>query len=142
MGDMGKRLPILILGVFAASVAAAIAACANPDTLTPMCDSNVSEAGILPPNANSCTQFAACYLKDGAPGTAAQCCVSADGGPFVGNDLASCLYGFGDPMCPYLITRNATGTGMNISQTCSLTPDMGGGGGGTGGSGPQDAGGG
>jgi hypothetical protein len=140
MSDMGKhRVPALILAVFATSVAAAIAACANPDTLTPSCNPNVDKNGIKPPVADSCTMFAACYLRDGAAGTPAQCCVDDGGAPLTGNDLNTCLYGFGDPSCPYLITRNATGTGMNITETCSLTPDTGGGG--TGGSGPGDAGG-
>jgi hypothetical protein len=134
---MGKdRFPIFILGVLAASVAAAIAACANPDTLTPMCVPNVDEAGITPPNMASCTQFAACYLKDGAPGTAAECCVSPDGGPFVGNDLQTCLYGYADPTCPYLISTTSM-MGMNVVFMCSLTPGTGNGG--TGG-GPSDAG--
>jgi hypothetical protein len=77
--------------------------------------------------------------------------VSPDGGPFVGNDLASCLYGYGDPSCPYLNTVS-TMMGMNVIMTCSMTPQMGpgsggsgaGGGGGTGGDdgGPKDGGGG
>jgi hypothetical protein len=57
--------------------------------VTPTCDDNVDDGGMLL-DPNGCAQFAAC--PSGAPAT---CCVNADGGPLTGNDLASCLYGYG-----------------------------------------------
>lgn len=97
-----------------AAAALAIGACANPDTLTPSCDSsNVDQYGIHP-SASGCEQLAACDKPN-----IADCCTDGDGGAFTGNDLAACLHGYGDPSCSYLIT---TTDGMNVTFTCSATP--------------------
>jgi hypothetical protein len=113
----------LALGAIVASVFAAFVACADPDTQTPTCVPNVGEAGINSTIANGCEQFAVCEM-----GPPAACCVNADGGALTGNDLATCLHGYGDPSCVFLLTMYTGDGGNNVIYTCSTTPPMGTGG--------------
>jgi hypothetical protein len=111
--------PILIplLAGAAATVALAIGACANPDTQSPTaCTSG--PYGL-------CEGFAVC-----ASGPASTCCVDADGGALTGNDLYTCLYGYGDPSCTYLVptTTILDGGDVGVSYMCSTTMPTGSGG--------------
>jgi hypothetical protein len=136
------RLWLLLLATASVSVGVAIAACANPDTYTPMCTPNVGVEGggfgidpLL--DDGGCEPLAVCV--PGCPPNvsvncpAALCCVNdggvkdgviVDGGAFTGNDLASCLYGYGDPSCPFLLSTVTDGgdAGPGVIYNCSLTP--------------------
>ncbi len=141
-------IAVRILVVAASSALVAIGACANPDTQTPACNDNVKSFGVDPSVTNGCEGFAPCSLPPLQGGSQASgCCVDADGGALSGNDLASCLHGYGDSTCPYLcVTTTMMGTNMYFQ--CSSTPcptGSGTGGSGTGGGGtgasPKDGGG-
>jgi hypothetical protein len=108
---------VVFLASAGAAVAVAIGACADPDTQTPTCTPNVDEGGIFHAVDGGCEQFAQCDL-----GPASACCTDDDGGALTGNDLATCLYGYGDPSCVYLLSST---DGLNVTYTCSTTPDAG-----------------
>jgi hypothetical protein len=109
--------PILVsfLAGAAATVAVVIGACANPDTQSPTCIDNVDQYGAHPVDGG-CEGFATC--PSGAPAT---CCMADAGVPLTGNDLATCLHGYGDPACAYIITTTST-SGTNVNYTCSESP--------------------
>jgi hypothetical protein len=110
--------PILVslLAGAAATVAVVIGACADPDTQTPSCVDNVDQYGEHPAT-NGCEGFATC--PSGAPAT---CCMADAGVPLTGNDLATCLHGYGDPACSYIITTISGTSGTNVTYTCSANP--------------------
>src|SRR5580693_2425655 len=70
---------VLLGGAALGGTLAAVGACTDSDGVTPTCDDNVDDGGMLL-DPNGCAQFAAC--PSGAPAT---CCVNADGGPLTGN---------------------------------------------------------
>jgi hypothetical protein len=115
-------LAVFLAGA-AAAMALAIGACADPDTQTPTCVPNVDQTGVHVV-ANGCEAFPTCTVGNGA---ASNCCVQDGGAPLTGNDLATCLYGYGDPQCAYLVS---TTDGANVSYTCSATAPTGAGDGG------------
>jgi uncharacterized membrane protein YgcG len=117
---------VALVASLAPVAASSFAGCTSTDTLTPSCTNNVTANGMTPDDAG-CSVFATCSL-----GAAALCCKAADGGALGSDDLATCLYGYGDPSCPYLqIVYSDMGTEM--AYTCVTSPPDGGAG--TGGSG-------
>ena len=96
---------VLVLAGAAATVALVIGACTDPDTQTPTCDNNVNANGIYARTPTGATGSPSA-APTGAPST---CCVDADGGALTGNDLATCLHGYGDQTCAYLVSTTATG---------------------------------
>jgi hypothetical protein len=132
---MRKPAPArIIVLTLASAIALVFAACANPDTQTPTCVNNVGDAGLMNVDGG-CEGFAICIGSNGHATAAVNCCVG-DAGAFTGNDLATCLYGFADPSCPYLVS-SVSQMGMDVVFTCSTTPPPSGG---TGGSTPSDGG--
>jgi hypothetical protein len=118
---------IPLLAGAAATVALAIGACSNPDTQSPNCHSNVNANGLYAdPNDNmTCYGFAAC--PSGEPST---CCVDDNGAPLTGNDLATCLHGYGDTSCAFLISSTTVDDAgaAGVAYTCSATMPSGTGG--------------
>lgn len=105
--------------LLAAAILGAIGACTSTSSQTPSCVENVDQTGIHPV-ADGCEGFAVC--PSGAPST---CCQDGDGGALTGNNLATCLYGYGG--CAAIITTSdAMG---NTTYVCSSTYDAGSGGG-------------
>jgi hypothetical protein len=89
------------------------------------------------PDPNGCDQFPTCLL-----GAAINCCTGDGGATLTGNDLETCLYGYGDPSCPYLQITYVQGTsGIEMNYKCVTSPPDGGNQG-TGGAGGGGAGGG
>jgi|HubBroStandDraft_6_1064221.scaffolds.fasta_scaffold102645_3 hypothetical protein len=127
----------LLATIFAGAVSAAVVAagaCSSTGGVTPTCTYNVDDAGNIDPSATGCVQFATCYDDAGNAAAPATCCVyPGDGGPYVGSDLANCLYGYG--ACPMIQTDDAG------NSTCDGGPGGGTGGGGAGGGDAGDAGG-
>jgi hypothetical protein len=81
---------VLLANAALAALIAAAGACSDTDAPTPTCNNNVSDAGIIP-DPMGCFQFAELC----AAGSPAACCTDDAGVPFMGNDLASCYYGYG-----------------------------------------------
>jgi hypothetical protein len=130
---MRKPAPVaLFVLTLASALGALFAACADPDTQTPTCVNNVGANGLVATDGG-CEGFASCVVN-GNVAPASQCCVGDGGVPLTGNDLETCLFGFGDPSCRYL-SSSYSDMGTNVIYTCSATaPD------GAGGSSPGDGG--
>jgi hypothetical protein len=109
-----SRALLVLLGGALFSALAAGAACSDTNGVTPMCDNNITDAGAdsgLCPDPNGCYMFATCAASPSSP---AACCVGPDGGPLGGNDLASCLYGYG-ACTTFTSTTDMNG---NMTYTC------------------------
>jgi hypothetical protein len=132
--SVATLLTTILAGTLTAAVVA-IGACSESDGVTPTCTYNVDDAGNVDPTSNGCVQFPTCYDDAGVPQAPASCCVyPGDGGPYVGSDLANCLYGYG--ACALIETDDAGNTTcVPVSGGTGGTGGTGGGGGGTGGTG-------
>jgi hypothetical protein len=110
-------LRVLAIAVLVALPFAFLAACATESGKTPDCVSDVTANGVTPVD-KGCTGYAVCRDsitgKDADPVT---CCKTADGKPYVGDQLAFCLlsYGIGEP------TSASSGAGSSSSAGSSTS---------------------
>ena len=81
------RKPVLLL----ATGLVGLAACTGYQGQTPTCTFNVGPNGIIPEDSG-CEQFAVCTAN---PSNPAECCVDSSGNALTGQDLVSCLNGYG-----------------------------------------------
>ena len=99
----GKAL--LLVGALAGLLIGS-AACADAEGTTPDCTQDVGD-GTHDVKADGCNPFAQCSI---APNDPAKCCVDQAGKPFVGYELAVCLYGFGAGPAPTNGTSSSSST--------------------------------
>ena len=100
----------LAIAVLAALPFAFLGACATETGVTPDCVPNEYLNGTPPGVDNACTTYAICAENPDKPSV---CCKSADGKPYVGDELAFCLlsYGVGAPTSAASTTSSGTGAG-------------------------------
>ena len=101
-------LLVKVLGGAAIALCTALGACSDSNGVTPDCTFNVDENGIHA-KSDGCEKFSPCLDKNGNPQDAHKCCVDDKGAALTGDDLATCLFGYGAGEPP--TTSGGTGGG-------------------------------
>jgi hypothetical protein len=101
------------IAVLAALPFALVGACTVENGVTPTCVPDIDSNGIKTGVENGCTGFAICRDSAGNNADPATCCKAADGTPYAGSELSSCLlaYGVGAPTTAASTTSSGTGSG-------------------------------
>lgn len=100
-------LLVKVLGGTAIALGVALGACGGVTGVTPDCTYNVDENGIKA-TKDGCEAFAVC---DKAPNDPSKCCVDSKGNALTGDNLATCLFGYGAGPAPTTSSSSGGGTG-------------------------------